>query len=168
MKINVIIKKKKKKKKLKASIARYEDDRQGWLLTRIIADSEVFRDEWTVKHFGIRRMVPRGKKNSDGHENGWTQKRGKRRFYEHTWKVAASGRPRRVFLRHNWLSRIPGWNAYEDERYKMLRRLLPRQMEKARPKHLRRAYNYAPRLSIALHDPLLFPAGLRLCLRVNF
>lgn len=29
VKINVIIKKKKKKKKLKASIARYEDDRQG-------------------------------------------------------------------------------------------------------------------------------------------
>lgn len=29
-----------------------------------------------------------------------------------------------MFLRHNWLSRIPGWNAYEDERYKMLRRLL--------------------------------------------
>ena len=51
---------------------------------------------------------------------------------------------RRVFLRHNWLSRIPAWNAHEDERYKMLRRWLPRQMEKARSEHLRRTYNYTP------------------------
>lgn len=70
-----------------------------------------------------------------------------------TWKVPASGRPRRVFLRHNWLSRIPGWNAYEDERYKMLRRLPPRQMEKERPNHLRRAYNYVCPLSIPLRGP---------------
>ena len=84
----------------------------------------------------------------------------KQQFYEHL-KVPASGRPRRVFLRHNWLSRIPAWNAHEDERYKMLRRWLPRQMEKARSKHLRRAYNYtpvciSPRCSSTLN-------GLRLC-----
>lgn len=40
----------------------------------------------------------------------------KRRLYDRS-KVPASGQAAPRFLQHNWLSRIPAWNAYEKERY---------------------------------------------------
>lgn len=71
----------------------------------------------------------------------------RRRFYEHS---KASGR-QRVFLPRNWLSRIPAWNAHEDERYKMPSTL-------GRPDKWKRRGASSPRLAITCTAPSITDA----------